>query len=161
MANYFNPRHDFNVRWTISDLQFIFNECKSETKLVQKEFNDTITPMVKKVAAVLQKYMMLFTVTVKNSKIPIDPNEELKLKCTQRISGKQDAAFELLENEILCVKSNKVSQLIASIHSKKGYLCWKWNMDCVKSKAIRNEIRFTEYDSKPSVKREKKEGIFL
>ena len=52
MANYFNPRHDFNVRWTISDLQFIFNECKSETKLVQKEFNDTITPMVKKVAAV-------------------------------------------------------------------------------------------------------------
>ena len=66
---------------------------------------------------------MLFTVTVKNSKIPIDPNEELKLKCTQRISGKQDAAFELLENEILCVKSNKVSQLIASIHSKKGYLC--------------------------------------
>ena len=29
-----------------------FNECKSETKLVQKEFNDTITPMVKKVAAV-------------------------------------------------------------------------------------------------------------
>ena len=79
--------------------------------------------MVKKVAAVLQKYMMLFTVTVKNSKIPIDPNEELKLKCTQRISGKQDAAFELLENEILCVKSNKVSQLIASIHSKKGYLC--------------------------------------
>ena len=102
MANYFNPRHDFNVRWTISDLQFIFNECKSETKFVQKEFNDTITSMVKKVAAVLQKYMMLFTVTVKNSKIPIDPNEELKLKCTQRISVRQDAV--LFELEILCVK---------------------------------------------------------
>ena len=58
--------------------------------------------MVKKVAAVLQKYMMLFTVTVKNSKIPIDPNEELKLKCTQRISVRQDAV--LFELEILCVK---------------------------------------------------------
>ena len=102
MANYFNPRHDFNVRWTISDLQFIFNECKSETKLVQKEFNDTITSMLVKKVAAVQKYMMLFTVTVKNSKIPIDPNEELKLKCTQRISVRQDAV--LFELEILCVK---------------------------------------------------------
>ena len=88
MANYFNPRHDFNVRWTISDLQFIFNECKSETKPVQKEFNDTITSMLVKKVAAVQKYMMLFTVTVKNSKIPIDPKEELKQKCTQRISVK-------------------------------------------------------------------------
>ena len=35
-------------------------------------------------------------------------------------------------------------------------------MDCVKSKAARrNEIRFTEYDSKPSVKREKKRRNFF
>ena len=146
MANYFNPRHDFNVRWTISDSM----SAKAKQSSFRKSLMTQLLPWWRK----LLRYRMLFTVTVKNSKIPIDPNEELKLKCTQRISGKQDAAFELLENEILCVKSNKVSQLIASIHSKKGYLCWKWNMDCVKSKAKGNEVRLIV--DKPSVQKKRK-----
>ena len=96
MANYFNPKHDFNVSWTISDLQIILDECKSETKLVQKELKDTITPMVKKVAAI-EVYDVVHSDSEKfqNS---IDLLEELKLKC------------------------NEVSQLIASIHSKKDTL---------------------------------------
>ena len=102
MTNYFNPRHDFNVSWTISDLYNSFSmSAKAKQSSLRKSLMTQLLPWWRK----LLRYRMLFTVTVKNSKIPIDPNEELKLKCIQRISVKQDAVFEL---EILCVNWNPI-----------------------------------------------------
>ena len=121
-------------------LQIIFEDCKNKTKHVQKKLKDTITPHGEEGCCdwgILRYIWYCRSWHWKIPKFHWPSSRELKLSKMQRSFAAADDCLYSFKKRIL------------------------WNMDCVKSKAARrNEIRFSEYDSKPSIKREKKEEFF-